>query len=94
MRVVRLKPAVAGCKTLVKPCANLEMSRFCIAEREHAEQFRERFGGEFIDPKNRPKWPGTMRLRSCSRRLPPSRGKPIEAVLTYDPAPRNELAPG
>ena len=24
---------------------------FCFAERAHAEQFRDRFGGEFIDPK-------------------------------------------
>ena len=37
------------------------MNVFCFAEREHAEQFRERFGGEFIDPKNLPKWPGTRR---------------------------------
>jgi hypothetical protein len=32
---------------------------FCFAEREHAEHFRERFGGEFIDPRDRPKWPGS-----------------------------------
>ena len=38
-----------------------DMNVFCFAEREHAEQFRERFGGEFIDPKIRPKWPGTRR---------------------------------
>jgi hypothetical protein len=31
---------------------------FCFARREDAEQFRDRFGGEFIDPKDRPKWPG------------------------------------
>jgi hypothetical protein len=30
---------------------------FCFAEREHAEQFRNKFGGEIIDPKDRPKWP-------------------------------------
>ena len=24
---------------------------FCFAERDHAEQFRDRFGGEIIDPK-------------------------------------------
>ena len=29
--------------------------------RAHAEQFRERFGGEFINPKSRPKWPGSNR---------------------------------
>ena len=37
-----------------------DMNVFCT-EWEHAEQFRERFGGEFIDPKIRPKWPGTRR---------------------------------
>ena len=31
---------------------------FCFAERADAERFRDRFGGEFIDPKSRPKWPG------------------------------------
>jgi hypothetical protein len=36
-----------------------DMNVFCFAEREHAEQFRERFGGEFIDPRDRPRWPGT-----------------------------------
>jgi hypothetical protein len=36
---------------------------FCFAERDHAEKFRDRFGGEFIDPKGRPKWPGTRRFR-------------------------------
>ena len=25
---------------------------FCLAEREHAERFMVRFGGEMIDPKN------------------------------------------
>ena len=34
---------------------------FCFAGREDAEQFRDRFGGEFIDPKDRPKWPGSKR---------------------------------
>ena len=34
---------------------------FCFADRAHAEQFRERFGGEFINPKSRPKWPGSNR---------------------------------
>jgi hypothetical protein len=32
---------------------------FCFADRAHAEQFYERFGGEFIEPKPRPKWPGS-----------------------------------
>ena len=31
---------------------------YCFAERDHAEQFRDRFGGEIIDPKDRPRWPG------------------------------------
>jgi hypothetical protein len=31
---------------------------FCFVERADAERFRDRFGGEFIDPKSRPKWPG------------------------------------
>jgi len=35
------------------------MNVFCFAERAHAEQFLARFGGEFIDPKDRPKWPGS-----------------------------------
>jgi len=34
---------------------------FCFAERDHAEKFRERFGGNFLDPKDRPKWPGSKR---------------------------------
>jgi len=37
---------------------------FCFAERAHAEQFRERFGGEFIDPATRPTWLGSRSLRS------------------------------
>ena len=41
--------------------ADTDMLVFCFAERTHAEQFRERFGGEFIDPKSRPKWPGSAR---------------------------------
>jgi hypothetical protein len=31
---------------------------FCFAGREDAEEFKARFGGEIIDPKTRPKWPG------------------------------------
>jgi hypothetical protein len=30
-------------------------------DRAHAEQFYERFGGEFLDPKDWPKWPGARR---------------------------------
>ena len=40
---------------------DIDMNVFCFAERAHAEQFREHFGGEFIDPKDRPKWPGSKR---------------------------------
>jgi hypothetical protein len=31
---------------------------FCFAQREDAQAFQVRFGGEFIDPKDRPRWPG------------------------------------
>ena len=31
---------------------------FCFADRALAEQFEARFGGEFVDPRDRPKWPG------------------------------------
>jgi hypothetical protein len=41
--------------------ADTDMLAFCFAECDHAEQFRERFGGEFIKPKDRPKWPGSRR---------------------------------
>jgi hypothetical protein len=37
----------------------VDINVFCFAERAHAEQFRDRFGGEFIDPKFRPKWLGS-----------------------------------
>lgn len=30
---------------------------YCFAEREHAERFQQRFSGELIDPKDRPRWP-------------------------------------
>jgi hypothetical protein len=30
---------------------------FCFADREHAEEFRARFGGELVDPRTRPRWP-------------------------------------
>jgi len=38
---------------------DVDMTVFCFAERNHAEKFRDRFGGDFLDPKDRPKWPGT-----------------------------------
>ena len=40
---------------------DVDMTVFCFAKREHAEKFQERFGGDFLDPKDRPKWPGTSR---------------------------------
>jgi hypothetical protein len=40
---------------------DIDMNVFCFAQREHAERFQARFGGEFIDPKDRPKRPGTKR---------------------------------
>jgi hypothetical protein len=36
-----------------------DMLVFCFAQRQHAEQFRARFDGEFIDPKSLPKWPAS-----------------------------------
>jgi hypothetical protein len=30
---------------------------FCFADHTHADQFKDRFGGEIIDPKDRPRWP-------------------------------------
>ena len=40
---------------------SLDFVVFCFADRAHAEQFRDRFGGEFVDPRHRPKWPGSIR---------------------------------
>ena len=37
---------------------DVDITVFCFANREHAEKFRNRFGGDFLDPKERPKWPG------------------------------------
>jgi hypothetical protein len=34
-----------------------DMLVFCFAERAHAGQFRDRFGGELIDPNDRPSGP-------------------------------------
>jgi hypothetical protein len=34
---------------------------FCFARSEDAKKFRDRFDGNFLDPKDRPKWPGTIR---------------------------------
>lgn len=32
---------------------NTDFNVYCFAEREHAERFRARFGGEFIEPRPR-----------------------------------------
>jgi hypothetical protein len=40
---------------------DVDMIVFCFAERGHADLFSARFGGEFIDPRTRPKWPGARR---------------------------------
>jgi hypothetical protein len=40
---------------------DMDILVFCFADREHAEKFRERFGGDLIDPKTRPKWPTARR---------------------------------
>ena len=34
---------------------------YCFGNRSDAELFQARFNGEFVDPKDRPKWPGTRR---------------------------------
>ena len=47
---------------------DLDMTVFCFAERAHAEQFRERFGGELLDPRERPKRPG-LRTRDTEAAL-------------------------
>jgi hypothetical protein len=38
-----------------------DMSVFCFSVRADADKFQQRFGGEFIHPKDRPKWPGSRR---------------------------------
>jgi hypothetical protein len=38
---------------------SVDINVFCFAKRADAELFQARFGGEFIDPKSRPKWPGS-----------------------------------
>jgi hypothetical protein len=38
-----------------------DMLVFCFADRAHADQFQAHFGGAIIDPKQRPRWPGSRR---------------------------------
>ena len=40
---------------------DVDMAVFCFAERDHAERFQHRFGGELINPTSRPRWPGATR---------------------------------
>jgi hypothetical protein len=47
---------------------DIDMTVFCFADHAHADQFQNRFGGEFIDPKNRPKRPGSKRSATGARR--------------------------
>ena len=35
----------------------------CFADAEHAQRFASEFGGEMIDPKVRPRWPGKQPRR-------------------------------
>jgi len=37
---------------------------FCFAKREHAKQFHDRFGGEFVHPATRRRWPETRARHS------------------------------
>jgi hypothetical protein len=39
---------------------DIDMTVFCFAKRDDAEKFRDRFGGDMLDPKDRPKWPGSI----------------------------------
>ena len=43
---------------------DIDMTVFCFAERNHADQFQARFGGDLIDPATRLRWPGTHAARN------------------------------
>jgi hypothetical protein len=45
--------------------SDTDFNVFCFAEQAHAEQFQSHFGGELIDPKNRPKSPGSASSRDA-----------------------------
>lgn len=36
---------------------------WCFSTQQDAEKFQARFGGEFLDPKDRPRWPGKPRRK-------------------------------
>jgi hypothetical protein len=63
-RKVPNPPALAGEKLSLYPRGHsfrsdhTGMNVFRFVERAHTEQFCDRLGGEFIDPKYRTKWPG------------------------------------
>ena len=67
-----------------------DMLIFCFARRQHAEQFRDRFGGEFIDLNSRPKLPAARksiwpREPLCARaRLRPN-ARPIHRFQEQQP---------
>jgi hypothetical protein len=46
-----------------------DMVVFSFVEREQAKQFRDRFGGEFLDPATRPRRPETPARFSAEQRL-------------------------
>jgi hypothetical protein len=48
----------------IDPHAAEDVTIFCFAERKHAEQFRDRFGGEFINSATRPKRLGARTRRT------------------------------
>jgi hypothetical protein len=39
-------------------CVDVWWNVWCFAEEEDAEKFRARFGGEFMEPADRPRWAG------------------------------------
>jgi hypothetical protein len=60
-----------------------DMNVFCFAEREHAERFREHFGGELIDPKVRP----SVTRVVCAGPAPQLHGLPAMGIPTLGENP-------
>jgi len=60
---------------------DIDMNVFCFAERAHAEQFRNRFGGEFIDPNSRPKMARSARVSSRCAMAIATLGQLIDAKM-------------
>jgi len=44
-----------------------DLAIFCFAQRQHAEQSRERFDGEIINPRSRPKRPAARQSRRAQK---------------------------